>query len=228
MLSVAAAAGLAMACIPTVGPRPVVSPDVLLSVARVESGFDPLAIHDNRTGEALHPASKADAVALARRLIAAGHSIDLGLMQITSGNLGWLGLSVTAAFDPCASIRAGSRVLLAGYDGGTTTAEQQAAILRSLSRYNTGNAMAGLHSYVPLVLAAAEKTIPALRLAGVEPYAPAPMPPPPAERPAGEPPDWDVTAHAEWEATRRTDPAPGANEAVLDAVMQPPETGTGK
>ncbi|MBS0984276.1 lytic transglycosylase domain-containing protein [Gluconobacter cerinus] len=120
------------------------APETLQAVASVESGFNTLAINDNTTRERYAPASEADAVATANRLLAAGHSVDLGLMQINSKNLPSLGLSVPDAFNACQSIRAGARVLRDGY---------QSALRVAFSRYNTGSDTKGFaNGYVKKVL----------------------------------------------------------------------------
>jgi len=170
-LTIGSALALALACSPQAGPnKPAVSPDVLVSVAYTKSGLDPFAIHDNATGAMLHPKSRQDAAAIARHLIAAGHRPDLGLMQINApANLMRTGLTAVAAFDPCASIRVGAQVLLDAYAGGATTLAQRAAVLQALSAYNTGSQTAGLQTYVPAVLASAQKIIPALRTLGLLP-----------------------------------------------------------
>ena len=170
-LAIGSALAMALACSPRVGSsQPAVSPDVLISVASTESGLDPLAIHDNATGAALHPVTRGAAIALAYRLIAANHRPDLGLMQINSpANLRRTGLTVEFAFDPCASIHAGAQVLLDDYQDGATTWEKQVAVLRALSAYNTGSDTAGLTTYVPSVLASAHKVIPALAALGLVP-----------------------------------------------------------
>jgi len=56
-----------------------------------------------------------------------------------------------------------AQVLVEDYTGSTTSAEQQAAILRALSAYNPGSAVAGLRTCVPPALASARKVIPRLR-----------------------------------------------------------------
>ena len=145
----------------------------LAAIAAVESGHDPFAVHDNPPFErSYHPASQADAVALAERLIQAGHHPDLGLMQINSRNLGWLGLSIAQAFDPAASRDAGCRVL-------------QAALRRALSAYNTGNEQAGFaNGYVDRIVRA-RIAIPDLIPTGAErQHAPAAPPPRPSADPA--------------------------------------------
>ncbi|MGH7085701.1 MAG: transglycosylase SLT domain-containing protein, partial [Acetobacteraceae bacterium] len=73
---------------------PEVAPGTLAALAAVESRFNTLAIYDNTTHAALHPKDRAEAVTLARQAISAGHSVDLGLMQINSRNLGLLHLSI--------------------------------------------------------------------------------------------------------------------------------------
>jgi type IV secretion system protein VirB1 len=130
ILELAAVLEIAAAC------GPGVAPETLAAVARVESGFDPLLIGVNARGAApIRSASATQAAETARALIAQGRSIDLGLMQINSRNLGWLGLSVEEAFDPCHSVAAGARVLTA------------------FSGYNTGSASRGFaNGYVARVL----------------------------------------------------------------------------
>lgn len=92
-----------------------VNVDTLAAVARAESRFDSAAINDNTARRRYSGLSDADATATATRLLAAGHSLDLGLMQVNSANLHSLGLSVAGAFDTCKSIAAGARILVEGY-----------------------------------------------------------------------------------------------------------------
>lgn len=166
MLSVSTALTLALACAPRVAP------DVLLSVAYAESHWRVLEIHDNVTGDAFEPRSKQEAAQIASRLISEGHNPDLGLLQINAANLSRTGLTVATAFEPCASMRAGAQILLEDYSGGATSIDQQTAIRRAFSSYNTGSPTAGLRTYTPRVIAvAAHEVIPALRIAGVEPLA---------------------------------------------------------
>src|SRR4051812_12866091 len=82
-----------------------------LAHASVESGIRPNAIHDNATGQSFFPDTMQAAIALARKLVAAGHRIDAGVMQVASGNWAAYGLTVETAFDPRANICAGARIL---------------------------------------------------------------------------------------------------------------------
>jgi type IV secretion system protein VirB1 len=188
-----AVAALAASCSPSVAPS------TLAAVAKVESGFDPLAIGVNgTTRQQLHPVNLADAVSTATRLLKAGRNIDLGLAQINSGNLGRLGLSIDRAFDACANLEASGRVLVAAYAGAPARSDRSGlALLQALSVYNTGHADRGFRNgYVAKVTAAAA-TLPNLPITAL------PRPAPPA---------WDVFAQAETNASFVTNPAaPGAN-----------------
>jgi type IV secretion system protein VirB1 len=193
ILELAAVLGLASTC------APGIAPETLAAIARAESGFDTLAINVNGPGGGrIRPAGTTDAVARARALIAAGRSVDLGLMQVNSRNLGWLGLSVEDAFDPCRSVAAGARVLTA------------------FSGYNTGSPHRGFaNGYVARVLAAgsANEAAPA-------------APPSPAPQPAAScAPSWDVWARcaAPAHVARASDPADddeGAPPSAAPALLR--------
>lgn len=196
-LSLAAILILAQQC------APAVAPETLLSVAQVESRFDPLTIGVNgRPPRSLHPAGKAEAVRQARKLIASGASVDLGLAQINSKNLGWLGLSVEDAFDPCRNLAAGSRVLAANYAAAVRGRDEQSALRVAVSMYNTGDSARGFRNgYVQKVTQAAEYVVPAIAVS-----TPSAVPAPSADpriadpvmltRAAPEPPAWDVFGQA--------------------------------
>jgi type IV secretion system protein VirB1 len=114
---------------------PQVALETLTAIARTESGLDPFAIHNNSTGRSYRPHDQAEAVRITALLLAAGDSIDAGLMGINVGNWRWLGLTVETVFDPCQNIRAGATVLTA------------------LSRYNTGSPTRGFRNgYVQRVV----------------------------------------------------------------------------
>jgi type IV secretion system protein VirB1 len=210
MLPVALVAQLALSC------APEAAPGTLAAVAAAESGFDPLAIYDNTTGEVWRPRSRSGAVALARDLIGAGHTVDLGLMQVDSGNLERLRLGVAEAFDPCASLAAGARVLADGYEpalrafsprtwsvgkaggGGATHLAQQAALRVAFSRYNTGSPTAGFfNGYVSRVLAAAQRVVPEIDLQPAAPERPKPAAAPGNPKPPAAPTrSWQVFGSA--------------------------------
>jgi type IV secretion system protein VirB1 len=230
-LSVGAFGQLALRC------GPSVAPSTLASIARTESGFQPLTIHDNTTQTSGVPATDAIAIQVASRLLEAGHSVDIGIMQINSANFTKLGLTLEAAFDACKSIAAAAVILAGDYAGGDTRVGQQAALRVAISKYNTGDAQRGFaNGYVHKVELAAGHFVPALDV-GAAPAAidsqklPAAAPSAAMDRNA--PPAWDVWSSFDYAAGPRQDtraPAPvspGPGAAVLaDAGGGPTATVT--
>ena len=96
---------------------PQIAPVTLAAIVQQESGGDWLAIHDNTTGTTLRPTNTEHAVSIARKLIAAGHSVDLGGAQINSANLTTLGLDIKSAFVPCTNLHAAQVLLLDSWRG---------------------------------------------------------------------------------------------------------------
>ncbi|MBW8910815.1 MAG: lytic transglycosylase domain-containing protein [Sphingomonas sp.] len=189
MLSISAAAALAYQCAPSVAP------ETLLSVAHAESELDTLAIGVNRGPRAQRAVSEADAARIARSLIAQGYSIDLGVAQINSRNLAWLGLSVEDAFDACKNFGAAARVLQTNY-AATVKKGSADPLGQALSRYNSGSDSRGFaNGYVGRVYRAARTVVPALQASGV----PAPQPAEPiaiTHPVAPAPASWDVFARS--------------------------------
>lgn len=192
VLTIAAALKIAASC--AVG----VAPETLLSVAHTESRLSELAIGDNTTHQPYQPATLTEAVALATRLIAAGHSLDLGVAQINTaaGHLQRRGLPIAAAFDPCVGFRVGGEVLAECY-GRTSGPDKQVRLAQAASCYNTGTLTRGA-AYAQRVQASADLIVPAIRARGDAPPAQVPSDGPPImvqalpPRPAA----WDVYAQA--------------------------------
>lgn len=182
LLPMALVTQLAGMCDPEVAPR------TSTAIAAAESRFDPLAIFDSTTHRAWRARDRGEAIALARRLIGAGHAVDLGLMQVNSRNLPVLGLTVGEAFDPCTNIRAGGAILTADYIAAARTrGEGQAALRAALSAYNTGSAVRGFRNgYVARVVAAARYVVPEIAVS------PAPTVPHRAMREKQASPGWQV------------------------------------
>lgn len=195
-----------------------VSADVLRAVASKESRFEPFALHDNTRKITRIAGDAKEAAALAEKWIAAGDSVDIGLMQINAPNLAPLGLTVAQAFDPCSSLAAGAAVLRAAYSKGGSAAEQQAALLIMLSRYNTGRPLNGLvNGYVGEVIAA-----------GSGDAAPRPEPAVAVQPQQTQTPSWDVWASAAYAkahgATWIVDlaPAPALTQAKAEHQLRKP------
>ncbi len=142
----------------------VCAPQVHAGTARalvgVESAFNPWAI--GVVGGALlrQPRHRAQALATARALHAAGWNFSVGLGQINAGNFARLGLTLESAFEPCANLAAMQTVLAECLDRARATATNppvdQAALRQALSCYYSGNFATGFrHGYVRKVVAAA-------------------------------------------------------------------------
>ncbi|WP_430541692.1 lytic transglycosylase domain-containing protein [Xanthomonas euvesicatoria] len=125
---------------------PQVHPQTLAAVVGHESGFNPLAIGVNGVPTTRVRAQTAEeAIRLSEQLIAQGRNIDMGLGQINSANLKWLGLSVRQVFDPCTNLTAAARVLVGNYRSQAgKQADTQRALDAALSQYNTGDPKRGL------------------------------------------------------------------------------------
>ena len=136
---------------------PQVATVTMAAIVQQESGGDPLAIHDNTTGETFRPRGLVEAVTIARVLMARGHSVDLGLAQINSKNLPTLSLTPESVFDPCTNLHAAQTILLSGW-------KQSGGDLRgALSAYNTGKASGAVGaSYGAGVYAKAGVVVPAI------------------------------------------------------------------
>ena len=143
----AAVAALAAQCAPTVAPATVVA------IVQTESSGDPFALNVNGARQPARQTSAADAIATARRHVVAGYSVDLGLGQINSRNMRWLGLSWETVFDPCTNVAALGRVLTANYKAARAGRDAQSALRIALSMYNTGSETRGFRNgYVAKVV----------------------------------------------------------------------------
>ena len=203
ILELATVVGLAQQCAPSVAV------ETLVSVVHTESHFNPYAIGVNAKGVAApKPSDRASAAAAARSLIARGYNIDLGLGQINSANLRWLGLSVEDAFDPCRNLAAAARVLASNYlNVVRSSPSTEVAIATAMSMYNTGSRSRGFgNGYVGRVYASSNVVVPAIRRRAMpEPAAlPAPVTPEPTvTQPSAEvrsprvQEEWDTTAGAQ-------------------------------
>ncbi|BCT69510.1 lytic transglycosylase domain-containing protein [Nitrosospira sp. NRS527] len=137
---------LILACAPSVAPT------TIQEIIRVESNGNPLAVNVNRRKDAIfqHPMkikSVQDAVIVSYAAIAAGHTVDMGYMQVNSANLKLLGYTVEDMFDSCKNITAGARILTMAYTAALPRyGDEQAALRAALSVYNTGDFTRGFRN----------------------------------------------------------------------------------
>lgn len=189
-----------------------VAPETLLSVVKLESGFNALAIGDNTDGRSYTPATLPDAVALASRLVAAGHSLDLGIAQINTvaGHLQARGLPLSAAFDACTGLRVGGDVLTACYL--RAAGDKQARLRAALSCYNTGSLDRGA-AYAARVWRVAAHVVPAIQISGAH-QAPATPEDTAVAEPPHPPPGMEDALHA-------GPPVPDDAAGLVDAFHRP-------
>ncbi|EPQ5777165.1 lytic transglycosylase domain-containing protein [Citrobacter koseri] len=140
MLSTTAFLAAAMQCAASIHPS------TTLDVARVESSFNPYAIAEiipvfqgipgEKSVISHHPASRADAEHIIRRLSAQDRRFSVGLMQITSTNFRHYGVTASDLLDPCTNLSVFARILSDCYRRG-------GSLKRALSCYYSGNFRTG-------------------------------------------------------------------------------------
>jgi type IV secretion system protein VirB1 len=125
---------------------PSVAPETVLAIIQTESSGEQFALNVNGGRQPARQANAADAATTARRYVAAGYSVDLGLGQINSRNMRWLGLTWDTVFDPCTNVAALARVLTTNYNLVKAGRDPQTAFRVALSMYNTGSQTRGFHN----------------------------------------------------------------------------------
>src|SRR6266567_4414460 len=148
------------------------APDVplvtLRAIARAESAFHPYALsldYPLRTAReqglsqggiflARQPRDAAEARTWAHWLVQHGHSVSIGLMQISTRHARDLNLTADQLFDPCTNLRAGAQILKAAYQqAAAVRGKGQDALRRALSSYNSGSEILGFdNGYVSNVV----------------------------------------------------------------------------
>jgi type IV secretion system protein VirB1 len=170
MLALATLAAYLQAC------ASAVAPDTMRAIISVESRGYIYAINDNTAhasycvpGATVFPCSGDQAAALAERAVRSGHSVDVGIAQVNSGNFRTYGVSATQMLDPCENLRIGTEILSNAYRRSTARfADERAALWHAIMAYNTGSLYTG-EAYVRSVVDAAlptrvTPTVPSIKL----------------------------------------------------------------
>ena len=147
-----------------------VAPVTMAAIVQDESSGWPWAINVNNLpggGSKRFPTKQA-AVAAAIRYIRMGYKVDLGIAQVDSENLGWLGLSVSQVFNPCTNLQAAQKILVAAYR--QAGADGAASLKGALEAYNSGNTR-GDGSYAKVVYRQAGVEVPAIPGGQLAPWA---------------------------------------------------------
>ena len=212
---------LALAADPRCGAAPAGSEFAsrLAAIAIHESGGDPLVIGVNADrarglpAAAIRSTTPQEAATRAAALLGQGRSIDLGLMQVNSGQLARHGLTIENAFDACRNMAAGADHY---------AADVQAVWSLAHRRYNTGGTERG-GAYA----AGVEQVLNRVRTqqSGL-PASPTPRTTVPQQPPAPPPcaPVWDAWALAQCSARQAAPPAPSPADGnpvvpVITAIL---------
>ena len=134
-----------------------VHPETVTAIIRHESGGNSIAL--NIEGVTVIPANLAEAIRIQATALAAGKSIDTGLMQINSQWLKKLDIAPQRLFEPCLNVQIGSSILRRYY--GITWGSygnMREALIGAISMYNTGSPTAG-YKYVQKVVLQAGKAL---------------------------------------------------------------------
>lgn len=152
---------------------PAVAPVTMAAIVQTESGGWPWTIDVNGLPDgSMRFSTKQAAIAAATRYIRMGYQVDMGLAQVDSENLTWLGLSVTRIFTPCANLKAAQRILVGAYRqaGGDGAASLKGAF----EAYNSGNTNGDWH-YANVVYRQAGVEVPAIPGGQLAPWARRPV-----------------------------------------------------
>lgn len=155
---------LALECAPTVAHQ------TMAAVVNVESGYNPYAIGVVGGRLARQPRNIDEAVATAESLERSGYNFSVGIAQVNRYNLPKYKLDYRSAFEPCANLRAGSKILEDCYTRASgKVSGSQSALQAAISCYYSGNFTRGFKpdepgkpSYVQKVFAAAGIQPPAI------------------------------------------------------------------
>ena len=149
---------------------PRVAPVTMAAIVQTESSGWPWAIDVNGLpgGGSMRFNDQQAAIAAATRYIRMGYKVDMGLAQVDSENLSWLGLSVQQAFNPCTNLQAAQRILIGAYrQAGANGTE---SLDGAFQAYNSGNTSGDGH-YARVVYHQAGVEVPAIPGGQLAPWA---------------------------------------------------------
>ena len=139
---------------------PRVAPVTMAAIVQTESSGWPWTINVNGLPDgSMRFSTRQAAIATATRYIRMGYRVDLGLAQVDSENLTWLGLSVTNVFNPCTNLEAAQRILVGAYRQAGADGTQ--SLNGAFQAYNSGNTSGDGH-YARVVYHQAGVEVPAI------------------------------------------------------------------
>ena len=140
---------------------PEVAPVTMAAIVQTESSGWPWTIDVNGLpgGGSMRFNDQQAAITAATRYIRMGYKVDMGLAQIDSENLIWLGLTVQQAFNSCTNLRAAQRILVGSYRQAGANGTQ--SLNGAFQAYNSGNTSGDGH-YARVVYHQAGVEVPAI------------------------------------------------------------------
>ena len=152
---------------------PEVAPVTMAAIIGTESSGWPWTINVNGLPDgSMRFSTKQAAIAAATRYIRMGYKVDMGIAQVDSENLSWLGLSVQQVFSPCTNLQAAERVLVGAYR--QAGAAGTVSLKGAFEAYNSGNTNGDGH-YARVVYHQAGVEIPAIPGGQLAPWATRPV-----------------------------------------------------
>ena len=148
---------------------PEVAPVTMAAIIGTESSGWPWTININGLpGGSMRFSTKQAAIAAATRYILMGYKVDMGIAQVDSENLSWLGLSVQQAFNPCSNLKAAQKILIGAYRQAGANGTQ--SLDGAFQAYNSGNT-SGDGRYAKVVYRQAGVEVPAIPGGQLAPWA---------------------------------------------------------
>lgn len=118
---------------------PAVAPQTALAIIKIESDGRPFAIDDDTAHRSYFPQDRQAAVRMASRLLAQGHTLDVGLMQVDSIYFRSDAASLERIFDPCVNVSTGSSILVRAYRWSAQVyGPGKVALYHAFEAYNSG------------------------------------------------------------------------------------------
>lgn len=132
-----------------------VAPSTMAAIVRTESKSNPLAIGLNRHKKlGYQPSNLKQATSWVEYLDKHGYDFDVGLGQVNIRNIRKYGYKPADMLDPCKNLQVASLILLNNYKAALATSNNQNdALYKAISAYNTGNYQNGFtNGYVQRVV----------------------------------------------------------------------------
>ena len=152
---------------------PAVAPVTMAAIVQTESGGWPWTINVNGLPDgSMRFSTKQAAIAAATRYIRMGYKVDMGIAQVNSENLSWLGLSVRQVFNPCANLQAAQHILVGAYHQAGANGPE--SLDGAFQAYNSGNTRGDGH-YAQVVYRQAGVEVPGIPGGQLAPWAARPV-----------------------------------------------------